>query len=133
VRNTKFQPVDGVTEDMTDIVLNVKNIKVRMSGDGPVTLRIRKSEKGPVTGADIAVEGDALVVNARSAHLHVEQEGRFRNGSRGRPWPRLLDRGRERVRFEPLRGSPRASFAEGKRSADRPHLASTPATRPSFA
>jgi len=59
----EFQPVDGVTEDMTDIVLNVKNIKVRMSGDGPVTLRIRKSEKGPVTGADIAVEGDALVVN----------------------------------------------------------------------
>lgn len=59
----EFQPVDGVTEDMTDIVLNVKNIKVRMNGDGPVTLRIRKSDKGPVTGADIVAEGDATVVN----------------------------------------------------------------------
>src|SRR5262245_6955755 len=48
----EFQPVDGVVEDVTDIVLNVKRLRVRLNGAGPVMLRGRRSEKGPVTGAD---------------------------------------------------------------------------------
>jgi DNA-directed RNA polymerase subunit alpha len=59
----EFQPVDGVVEDVTDIVLAVKRLRVRLNGPGPVMLRARKSEKGPVTGADFAIEGDAEIVN----------------------------------------------------------------------
>jgi DNA-directed RNA polymerase subunit alpha len=59
----EFQPVDGIVEDVTDIVLQVKQILVRIPGDGPVKLRIRKKEKGPVTARDIVCEGDAEIVN----------------------------------------------------------------------
>jgi DNA-directed RNA polymerase subunit alpha len=59
----EFQPVEGVVEDVTDIVLQVKRLRVRMNSAGPVMLRAHKSEKGPVTGADFTIEGDAEIVN----------------------------------------------------------------------
>ncbi len=59
----EFQPVEGIVEDVTDIVLQVKQLRIRSHSDGPVMLRIRKSDKGPVTGADIVPEGDAEIVN----------------------------------------------------------------------
>jgi DNA-directed RNA polymerase subunit alpha len=59
----EFQAVEGVVEDVADIVLQIKQLRIRLGGDGPVTLRIRKSEKGPVTGADVTAEGDAEIVN----------------------------------------------------------------------
>ncbi|HYC76688.1 MAG TPA: DNA-directed RNA polymerase subunit alpha [Planctomycetota bacterium] len=64
----EFQAVDGVVEDVADIILQVKQLRIRVNGDGPVMLRIRKSEKGPVTAADIKAEGDATVVNK---DLHI--------------------------------------------------------------
>ena len=59
----EFQPVEGVVEDVTDIVLQVKRLRVRLNGPGPVRLRASKGEKGPVLAADFAVEGDAEIVN----------------------------------------------------------------------
>jgi DNA-directed RNA polymerase subunit alpha len=59
----EFQAVEGVVEDVADIVLQVKQLRVRLGGDGPAILRIRKSEKGVVTAGDIKVEGDATIVN----------------------------------------------------------------------
>ena len=59
----EFQAVDGVIEDVADIILQVKQLRIRMNSDGPVTLRIRRSEKGVVTADDIKVEGDAQIVN----------------------------------------------------------------------
>src|SRR6187399_1080444 len=59
----EFQPVEGVVEDVTDIVLQVKRLRVRLNGPGPIRLRASKGEKGPVLGADFAVEGDAEIVN----------------------------------------------------------------------
>jgi DNA-directed RNA polymerase subunit alpha len=59
----EFQPVEGVVEDVTEIVLQVKQLRVRAHGVGPVMLRARKHEKGPVTGADFLIEGDAEIVN----------------------------------------------------------------------
>lgn len=59
----EFQSVDGIVEDVTDIVLQVKQLLVRIPGEDPVTLRIEKKGKGPVTAADITPEGDAEIVN----------------------------------------------------------------------
>jgi DNA-directed RNA polymerase subunit alpha len=59
----EFQPVDGIVEDVTDIVLAVKRLRVRLNGPGPALLKARKTEKGPVTGADFTVDGDADIVN----------------------------------------------------------------------
>ena len=59
----EFQAVDGVVEDVADILLQLKQLRIRVNTDGPVMLRIRKSEKGVVTGGDVKVEGDAQIVN----------------------------------------------------------------------
>lgn len=64
----EFQAVEGVVEDVADIVIQVKQLLVRIPGEGPVLLHIKKSDKGPVTGADIVCQGDSEIVNK---DLHI--------------------------------------------------------------
>ncbi|MBK6941056.1 MAG: DNA-directed RNA polymerase subunit alpha [Planctomycetes bacterium] len=59
----EFSSVTGVLEDVTDIVLNVKQLLVRVEGDEPAALSIDVTKKGPVTGADIVCDQRAEVVN----------------------------------------------------------------------
>ena len=49
----EFQAVEGVVEDVTEIVLQVKQLLVRIPGEGPIVLRVKKKDKGPVTAADV--------------------------------------------------------------------------------
>lgn len=54
----EFQPLPHVVEDMTDIILNLKEVMVRMDDARPRVVMLRKEGDGPVTAADIqAVEG----------------------------------------------------------------------------
>ena len=62
-RDHEFDSLEGVYEDVTDIILNLKRLRIRYEGTEPITCRISKSGKGPVTGADVECEGDAEVVN----------------------------------------------------------------------
>ena len=64
----EFQCVDGVVEDVTDIVLQLKQLLVRIPGEDPVMLKIEKKTKGPITGADIVPLGDAEIINP---DLHI--------------------------------------------------------------
>ena len=59
----EFASLEGTYEDVTDIILNTKRLRIRHPGKNPITCRIKKSGKGPVTGADVECEGDAEVVN----------------------------------------------------------------------
>jgi DNA-directed RNA polymerase subunit alpha len=51
----EFSSIPGVLEDVTDIVLNVKNVELRMYGDGPKRMRLRATGPGDA-GAKIAME-----------------------------------------------------------------------------
>ena len=64
----EFDSLDGVFEDATDIILNLKRLRVSYSGDKPITCTINANKKGEVTGADVECEGDAEVVNK---DLHI--------------------------------------------------------------
>jgi DNA-directed RNA polymerase subunit alpha len=64
----EFDSLEGVYEDVTDIILNLKRLRVRWEGQGEIRCRIEKSGKGPVTGADVLCESDAEVVNP---DLHI--------------------------------------------------------------
>jgi len=64
----EFQAVEGVVEDATEIVLQIKQLLVKIPGEGPITLRLKRKEKGPVTAGDITCEGDAEIVNT---DLHI--------------------------------------------------------------
>ena len=59
----EFDSLEGVYEDVTEIILAVKRLRIRYEGNQPITLEIAKKGKGPVTGADVSCPGDAEVVN----------------------------------------------------------------------
>ncbi len=59
----EFSTIDGVLEDVTDIVLNVKSLVVKNHSDSTRVITVEKSEVGAVTGADIVTDSDVEVIN----------------------------------------------------------------------
>jgi DNA-directed RNA polymerase subunit alpha len=59
----EFSSIAGVREDVTDIVLNVKEIALRMEGEGPKRMIVRKQGPSVVTAGDIQTVGDVEVLN----------------------------------------------------------------------
>lgn len=59
----EFSSVPGVREDVTDIVLNIKQVAIRMAGDTAKRVFLTASTPGPVTAGQIAVTGDMEVMN----------------------------------------------------------------------
>ena len=64
----EFSTVPGVTEDVTDIILNLKELVVSSEHDEPVPMYLRKQGPGPVTAADIAPPAGVEVHNPE---LHI--------------------------------------------------------------
>lgn len=64
----EFASLEGVLEDVTDIILNIKRLRIRHPGKDKMTCRVRFSGKGAVTGAHVECEGDAEVINK---DLHI--------------------------------------------------------------
>jgi DNA-directed RNA polymerase subunit alpha len=59
----EFSSIPGVREDVTDIVLNIKTIAIKMQGDGPKRMTLRKTGPGAVTAGDINTVGDVQILN----------------------------------------------------------------------
>ena len=59
----EFSSIAGVREDVTDIVLNIKEIAVKMDGEGPKRMTLRKTGPGQVTAGDIQTVGDIEILN----------------------------------------------------------------------
>jgi len=59
----EFTTLPGVKEDVTDIILNLKDLLVRLETDEPVSLRLDKRGPGEVTAADLQVTSDVEVLN----------------------------------------------------------------------
>src|SRR5690606_8041451 len=59
----EFSSIPGVREDVTDIVLNVKESAIRMEGEGPKRMVVRKEGPGVVTAGDIQTVGDVEILN----------------------------------------------------------------------
>jgi DNA-directed RNA polymerase subunit alpha len=59
----EFSSIGGVREDVTDIVLNIKEIAIKMDGDGPKRMVVRKQGPGTVTAGDIQTVGDVEILN----------------------------------------------------------------------
>src|SRR5436305_8727349 len=60
----EFTTLPGVREDVTDIVLNLKNLVSRLHGDSPeVEVHIAKRGSGAVTAADIEAPGELVILN----------------------------------------------------------------------
>lgn len=59
----EFSSIKGVREDVTDIVLNLKQVALRMQGEGPKRLTLKKKGPGEVKAGDIEETGDIVVIN----------------------------------------------------------------------
>lgn len=59
----EFTTIKGVVEDVVDIMLNLKNVRVRAHNDRPLELRLEKKGAGVVTAADIKLSDDIEVIN----------------------------------------------------------------------
>lgn len=77
----EFSTIPGVLEDASDIVLNLKEVRLRMHGEGPKTLRVHKQGEGKLIAADLASEDSSIeimnpdhVIATLSSEADVEME-----------------------------------------------------------
>jgi len=59
----EFSSISGVMEDVTDIVLNIKSLVIRMHDEGPKTMTVSANKAGAITAADIVADPAIEVVN----------------------------------------------------------------------
>jgi len=69
----EFSSLAGVREDVTDIVLNVKQIALKMQGEGPKRLQLSATGPAEVTAGMIAVSGDIEVMNPSLVLCHLDE------------------------------------------------------------
>lgn len=68
----EFTTIPGVKEDAIDIMLNIKNIRLKMFTDQPVELRLEKKGSGPVTAGDIKANADVKIINPEQVICHID-------------------------------------------------------------
>ena len=66
--NHEFTTIPGVVEDVTDIILNIKNIVVKLYTDQPKWIKIEATKKGEVKAKDIITDNNVEVLNG---DLHI--------------------------------------------------------------
>ena len=82
----EFSSLPGVLEDVTDVVLNVKSICLRMHGEGPKRMRLRAAGPGEIharqieTGHDIEILNPDLVICTLENGAHITMELTVENG-----------------------------------------------------
>ena len=59
----EFSTIPGVTEDVTEIILNLKGLAVKMYGEGPKSVIVDKIGPGELTAADIKVDEEIEIIN----------------------------------------------------------------------
>ncbi|WP_176592047.1 DNA-directed RNA polymerase subunit alpha [Sphingobium sp. EM0848] len=69
----EFSSLAGVREDVTDIVLNIKQVALKMEGDGPRRLQLSATGPGEVRAGDITTVGDIEVMNPDLVICHLDQ------------------------------------------------------------
>ena len=70
----EYSTIPGVTEDVVQIVLNLKRIRLRSFATEPVTLTLEKEGPGEVTAGDIVATSDVEIVNPTEHIATLEQE-----------------------------------------------------------
>ena len=74
----EFSSIPGVREDVTDIVLNIKDIAIRMQGEGPKRMVLKKQGPGAVLAGDIGVSGDVVVLNPNLVICNLDEGAEIR-------------------------------------------------------
>ncbi len=73
----EFSSIKGVMEDVTEIVLNVKSLVIRLQGQGPNTMTVSANKAGVITAADIVVDPDIEVINKDMVLVTLTEKVKF--------------------------------------------------------
>lgn len=73
----EFDTIPGVKEDVTDLILNLKDIVLRSAAEEPVTLRLDARGPGDVTAGDIQTTADVEILNPELHLATVNAKGRL--------------------------------------------------------
>src|SRR5947199_2619257 len=107
----EFTTLPGVREDVTDILLNFKNLIARLHGDSPeIEVRLSKRGAGTVTAKDIEAQAELEILNPDLEIANLSDKGKLEV---------TLTIGRRRLRLPRLRRPrkhvPRRSAVQGRR------------------
>jgi DNA-directed RNA polymerase subunit alpha len=73
----EYSSIDGVQEDVVEILLNLKGLVLKLHNSREATLHLRKSGAGVVTAADIEVGADTEVINPNHVIAHLAAGGKL--------------------------------------------------------
>lgn len=71
----EYSTIEGVQEDVIEIILNLKGLAVILNGKEEVVLNLNKSGKGPVTAGDITLDQDVEIVNPDHLICNLNENG----------------------------------------------------------
>lgn len=71
----EYSAIEGVQEDVIEILLNLKGLAVKLNGRDQAELSLYKNEEGPVTAADIQLDHDVEIVNPDLVICHLSKGG----------------------------------------------------------
>ena len=73
----EFSSIKGVMEDVTEVVLNVKNLVIRLQGDSTKTMKVSAKKAGVVTAADIVADPAIEVINKDMVIATLTEDVKF--------------------------------------------------------
>ncbi|WP_288448635.1 DNA-directed RNA polymerase subunit alpha [uncultured Pseudomonas sp.] len=71
----EYSAIEGVQEDVIEILLNLKGLAIKLHGRDEVTLSLSKKGQGPVLASDIQVDHDVEIVNGEHVIAHLAGNG----------------------------------------------------------
>jgi len=73
----EYSSIDGVQEDVVNILLNLKGVVFKLHNRDEVTLSLRKEGDGPVTAGDIQTPHDVEIINPEHVIMNLAQGGKI--------------------------------------------------------
>ncbi len=67
----EFSTVPGVKEDVTEIIMNLKEVELKLNSDGPEKIYIKAKGDGIVTAGDITTNNNVEILNPDAAYSHA--------------------------------------------------------------
>src|SRR2546427_6663468 len=98
----EFSSLTGVVEDMTDVVLNLKQIPFKLHGEGPKTLYLEKKGPGVVTAADFEEDADIEILDPTTHMATLSKERTLKREARLKRARGYHDADRNAVNSHPI-------------------------------
>ena len=99
----EYSTLDGIQEDVVDVLLNIKGIIFKLHGRNEVRLRLKKSGSGVVLASDIELPHDAEVINPNHVICHLSDNANIEmeiKVEKGRGYQSVV--GRKKSSFSPI-------------------------------